>query len=56
MIVSEEVKKTFELNYSEMKRRRTLLKKEILNLKEKRELEILNARCFLITIDELKVK
>ena len=56
MIVSEEVKKILELNNSEMKRRRTLLKKETLSLKEKRELDILNTRCFLITIDELKIK
>jgi hypothetical protein len=54
MIVSEEVKNMFQLNQSEMKRRRFLLKKEQLSSKEERELEILNARCFLITINELE--
>jgi hypothetical protein len=37
-----------------MKRRRSLLKKETLNEKETRELEILNLRCYLYTQEDIK--
>lgn len=51
--VSERLKQAFSLNDSEMKRRRFLLGKDTLSIKEERELQILNLRVFLHTKEDI---
>lgn len=53
-LISKELYEILKLNDSEMNRRRFLLGKDILNAKEIRELQILDTRCFLQTVDFIK--
>lgn len=52
LLVSNELYEKLSLNSNEMKRRRFLLKKT--NLNQTRELDILNTRCFIYTIEQFK--
>lgn len=53
-LVSNELYDKLSLNSTEMKRRRFLLKKINLNENQKRELDILDTRCFIYTTEIIK--